>query len=570
MGMGATDTMGRTMASLGKIISVPVQFQRAVDVANAGVLLAIPALLVNGLLKRTNEYFELPAGYYDIKNIFLLLAVMALCRIKHPDNLRYVEPGELGKVLGLDRIPEVRTLRTKLAVLRDGKIAEWSSKLCEDWMVDNPETAGVLYVDGHVRVYHGDQTQLPRHYVTREKLCLRATTDYWVNAMDGQPFFLVNQPIDPGMIEVIKEKIVPRLLRDVPGQPTEERLEQEPLLHRLSLVFDREGYSPDFFSWCKERRIACITYHKHPESDWPSEEFVETAVTMSEGQVLDMKLAERGTQLSNGLWVRQVRKISSCGRQTAVLSTDYQSNLSQIAARMFSRWTQENFFRYMRMQYGLDCLADYSTTRLTDTTKVVNPAWRIADSQIRTKQRILRADQARYGALELQDDIEPAKVEQFQSKKAELKLQIEQRTDELTVLKADRKKVPRHINYGQLPEGERFRVLDNTTKDFLDTIKMIAYRAETSMASVLREQMSRLDDARCLLRQIYCSNADIFPDPQAATLTVRLHHMTNRSSDLAVRHLCDELNETRTIFPGTELRLVYELGSDQNHRDQVV
>ena len=70
-------------------------------------------------------------------------------------------------------------------------------------MAAAPEQAGVLYVDGHVRVYHGHQTQLPRHYVARQKLCLRATVDYWVNAMDGQPFFAVNVAADPGLIQVL-------------------------------------------------------------------------------------------------------------------------------------------------------------------------------------------------------------------------------------------------------------------------------------------------------------------------------------------------------------------------------
>ena len=71
-------------------------------------------------------------------------------------------------------------------------------------MHQDPDQASVLYIDGHVRVYHGEQTQLPKHHVTRQKLCLRATTDYWVNAMDGQPFFMVNQVVDPGLIEVIE------------------------------------------------------------------------------------------------------------------------------------------------------------------------------------------------------------------------------------------------------------------------------------------------------------------------------------------------------------------------------
>jgi hypothetical protein len=105
-------------------------------------------------------------------------------------------------------------------------------------------------------------------------------------------------------------------------------------------------------------------------------------------------------------------------------------------------------------------------------------------------------------------------------------------------------------------------------KHFIDTIKLIAYRAETSMASLLREKLSRADDARALLRQIYDTEVDLIPDIENKTLTVRLHHLTQAAHDEAVRHLCDQLNATATIFPDTELRLVYQLGASQIPGDQ--
>ena len=139
--------------------------------------------------------------------------------------------------MGLDRIAEVRTVRKKLALLSDQhQVNAWSAELCAQWMGEDPEKASVLYVDGHVRVYHGDQTQLPRHYVARQKLCLRATTDYWVNAMDGQPFFLLNQAVDPGLLQVLEHQIVPRLEQEVPNQPSAEQLANDPNLHRTVAV----------------------------------------------------------------------------------------------------------------------------------------------------------------------------------------------------------------------------------------------------------------------------------------------------------------------------------------------
>ena len=122
----------------------------------------------------------------------------------------------------------------------------------------------------------------------------------------------------------------------------------------------------------------------------------------------------------------------------------------------------------------------------------------------------------------------------------------------------------KHITFAELSEEERFSRLDSSSKHFVDTIKMIAYRAESGMVITLREIMSREEDARSLLRAIYKSEADIIPDDQAKTLTVRLHHMANWSSDAAIKYLCNELNETETVFPGTEYRMIFKQVSSQN------
>ena len=182
-------------ASVGALESAVVpDFQPALDVPNGGVLFALPALLAVGLLKTAGRFFELPKGYYGLESLFLLLAFMALGRLKSVESLRYCAPGEWGKLLGLDRVPEVRTLRRKIRLLCEGEGPEqWSAQLCKQWMEAAPEQAGTLYIDGHVRVYNGYQTKLPRHYVARQKLCLRATSDY-LGQCDGWSAFLCGSP----------------------------------------------------------------------------------------------------------------------------------------------------------------------------------------------------------------------------------------------------------------------------------------------------------------------------------------------------------------------------------------
>ena len=500
-------------------------------------------------------------------SIFLLLALMALARIKSIEQLRYVAPGEWGNLLGLDRIPEVRTLRQKLEILcqQAGRAMRWNTALAREWMAGLGESEMVFYVDGHVRVYTGDLTPLPRHYVARERLCLRATTDYWINAMDGQPFLLVNKAVDPGLLATLRSDLVPWLKTNAPtSEQRRERIEADSLQHWFTLVFDREAYSPEFFAEMKKQHIAILTYHKFPGEQWSEEEFSECPVTLAGGEVVTMRLAERGTRLSNRLWVREVRKRSEDGHQTSILSTNYQTGYAVLAASMFARWSQENFFKYMRQQhYSLDRLAEYGTEPVPDPITTVNPAWRQLDSQIRSLGEKRKRHLALFGALDLQPAPADAEVSRYQIKKAQLQELIENLQDDLVQLKLQRKKTPRHLPVKDLPESDRFSRLLTERKHFIDTIKLLAYRAETSMTSILRDTLTRADDARALLRQIYDTEVDLIPDLQAKTLTVRLHHLTQSAHDQAVRHLCDQLNATETIFPDTDLRLVYKLGSSQ-------
>ena len=270
MGMGAQNAEARLAASIGQSEKpVAPDFQAVQDVPKGGVLFALPALLATGLLKSSETFFKLSKGYYGLDSLLIILAFTALVRLKSIESLRYSPPGEWGKLIGLDRIPEVRTLRSKIKQLtQDNSPQQWSEALCKDWMQSAPEQASILYIDGHVRVYNGHQTKLPRHHAARQKLCLRATTDYWINAMDGQPFMVLNKAVDPGMIKVIENDILPQLEKTLPDFVSAEELSADPLLHRFTLVCDRESYSPSYFKRLKAQRVACLIYHKHPGEKW--------------------------------------------------------------------------------------------------------------------------------------------------------------------------------------------------------------------------------------------------------------------------------------------------------------
>jgi len=567
LGTACTRTEERIDSAFGTGNGAIIRFEPCLDVPKGGALCALPALLANGLVHGAESLLGQVSGYYRTLHILLLLAFMALCRIKTIEKLRGHSPGEFGKLLGLDRVPEVRCLREKLDQLsQNDAIKQWSAHLSQQWMQADPEAAGTLYIDGHVRVYHGGKTKLPRKYVSRDRLCLRGINDYWVNDAIGRPFFVVEKTIDPGMLKTLEDDIIPRLLHDVPGQPGSDKLKENPYLSRLILVFDREGYSPAFFKkmWTTHR-ISCITYHKFPDDAWPKEWFVEEKVTMPRGETVTIRLAEMGSLVGSGkdaMWMREVRKLTNSGHQTSLISTAYALPHIHLAARMFSRWCQENFFGYMMHHFAIDLLAEYGVEDLPADKEVVNPAWRELTKIKNSFQNKLRYRQARFGEMTIHPKAEEdtMKYRDWVQKKADLFEEIQHIEHDFLEIKAKIKATSHYITWEKLEKEDSFQQLVPGRKRLLDTIKMIAYRAETAITGLLTGPTVDTPAARRLLQDLFVTEADILPDAESKILRIKVHGASRPAVNRSLQSLFEKLNEAEIIYPGTDMRVIYELG----------
>jgi transposase-like protein len=557
MGTACTRANERMGAALGLIKSATTRFELCLDVALGGVLAGLPALCSNGLLSGLGRHLSLPGGYYNALHILTLLGFMALARIRRPEGLRHVPPGELGKTVGLDRAPEVRTLREKIATMvEQGAPQEWMQELSRQWMQADPQEAGYLYVDGHVRVYHGTGALLPRRYVSREKLCLRGTTDYWVNDALGRPFFVVSQTVTDGLAATLLDEIVPELLASVPGQPSEAELAADPLLHRFVVIFDREGSTHSLLSKLWEQRIGAITYRKAVKDLWPTEEFSEVEVPVPGGGVTRMQLATRQTPLTAGrasLPVLEIRRLTQTGHQTAIITSAQRLQSPVVAGRMFSRWCQENFFGYMMQHYDIDGLVQYGSEEIPGTTPIVNPAWRSLDKAVRGTLGRIRKLHAELGAQMLCN--EGGDIEH----RAERLHDIQRLEADAAELRLKRRQTLRKVTLDELPESERPRQLRPLGKMFTDTVKMIAYRAETALVGLLRPHLAKEEEARALIRELFVSAADLQPNEKENTLTVRIHRMACPAHDKAISALLADLTHTAFRHPETGMRLIYEL-----------
>jgi len=557
MGTACTRADERVAAAIGLSESATSRFEHSRDVSLGGLLAGLPALCANGLLSGIGKYLKLPEGFYSCLHILLTMGFMAMGRIRRPEGLRHVPPGELGKVIGLDRVPEVRTLRAKINKMANtGSPEAWMRELAKGWMENDPEEAGYLYVDGHIRVYHGSKALLPRRYVSRERLCLRGTTDYWVNDALGRPFFVVSKAVTEGLADTLLTDIVPELLASVPMQPSEAELLADPLLHRFVIVFDREGATHSLFAALWEKRIGAITYRKNVKDVWPENAFSVSEVPVPGGGSTRMKLAMQEATLSAGkvsIPVTEVRRLTEAGHQTAVISTARRLGTPIIAGRMFSRWCQENFFAYMMKHYDIDGLTQYGIESIPGTLSVINPVWRELDKAVKNALREVRKLAAKLGAHKSLDDGSDIQ------KKAEYVQDMQTAQIELVRLRSERKKTARKVTIDSLAENQRPTQLLPFTKQLADTVKMIAYRAETALVAILRRHLKNEDEARALVRELFVSSADIEPDSLAGTLTIHIHRMASPSHDKAIATLLGELTEQEFCHPETGAKMIFAL-----------
>ncbi len=558
MGRAARDSAGRVAASAGAMAEARPRFDEPLSaVACGGVLAALPTLLKEGLLEHADRFLSLPKGYYGLTSTLLLLAFLFLARVRNPEALRHEAPGEWGAVLGLDRCPEAKTLRRKIRALAadERRVKGWQDALARDWMAD--DAVATLAVDGHVKIYAGRKGRLPKHFVSRQKLCLPASTSYWVNALGGRPLLCLHKDLDPTMTHALEQDVLPALERlGLPGAP--DLTANAQAAPALTLVFDREGWSPALFARLARRGIAVITWHKgFRGGDWPEAEFraVQSPIhgPGAEGATR-VRLAERRIRLKDGPEVRQIRRLLDTGRQVPLVTTDFSVPMERIAGALFSRWAQESFFKYMREEFNLDGLPVHGLAELDPDARVVNPARRELDRQIsrlRSKLGTLRNRVA---------DLTGGTPSDTAARSAErLKAEIGTLKAERETLKLQRRDLPTHVRVAELGEGETLDALPSGERLLLDVIRMIAYRAETRMMPAVATAQGSKQRPRRSLAELFRSEADIVPEPGNAILRVRILGTASNAGDAAIAGLLDELNQTRTVFPGTGLRMVYEL-----------
>jgi hypothetical protein len=536
-------SMDRVLAAMGLLEDATPLFARAFSVPRAGVLLAIPALVASGLLSIAGKiYGSLGPAFYGLRTTLVAYVLLALLRIPRPETLKEYAPGDLGHIVGLDRMLEVKTLRRKLAKLANmNKSQELGRELAQRRVRERGRLFGFLYVDGHVRAYHGKHN-IPKTFLTRTRLAVPATTDYWVNDKKGDPLFVVTAVANAAMTRMLEPIL-------------EEARKLVGPRRRLTIVFDRGGWSPRLFQKLLEMNFDILTYRKGRFRHISEKRFVLRKARL-DGRSVEYFLHDQPVRFLKGkLRLRQVTRLTETGHQTPVITSRWDLRDIIVAYRMFERWRQENFFRYLKQEFLLDALADYQVEPDDPTRLIPNPARKAVEKELRAARAGFAKLQEEYGSMAL-DYLEgrTATMRQFTSDEKRIHREIKEATDCIVALVARRKSLPKQIPLAESKQEQKLVKLATERKHLTNVLKMVAYQIESDLVERLRPHYARADDeGRTLIQTALQSAAAIEPTDKELRITLAPLSAPHRST--AVAALCQDLNRIETVFPGTNLRM---------------
>jgi hypothetical protein len=543
----APRTGERQAARFGQLDEAPPVFTQGRQLPLAGLLLALPTLEATGLLEvAETTYGKLRNGFYGLRSVLLTLVLLALLREPRAEGATRVVPADLGRILALDRAPEVSTIRRRLSELVDrGQAGELMAGLARRHVAARPDAVGFVYIDGHVRAYHGTR-RLPKTHVARMRISMPATLETWVADANGDPIFAVMAPPSASTAAEVR-RLLPEL-RELVGA------------RRTTVVFDRGGWSPDLFAHLTGEGFDLLTYRKGKIRPEPHSAFTEHTLTDERGVEHRWQLADRKVRIRlsakgakhhghKTITLRQIVRLSPDGHQTHILTSRFDLSAAEIAARMFNRWRQENYFRYAREHFALDALDTYTTVDDDPQRSVPNPAKRAAQRRVRELEKVVADAEATLGRHR-------SSPPQLSGSLDELDTTLDEVRSQLDAARQAAADTPTRLPLGDIAPDAR--LLDTETKLLTHACRIAAYNAESALARLAAPHYARAnDEARSLIREALTSAGDLHIADDKIHITLNPLSAPRRTRALAA--VCELLNDTQTIYPGTDLVLSYSV-----------
>ena len=509
--------------------------------------LAIAALGRTGFFQAVQRvYGSFGAAFYGVRSIFMTLFLITVLRIRNPERMNRNPAVKLGRILGLDRGPAVKTLRSKMKVMAARRqAANLMNLLAKERLQGKGLPDGVLFVDGHVQCYYGKSKVGEVYSATKSKV-VKGNTDYWVNLGDGTPILCIPMPFNERMSKVLPV-ILQKAQKLCPGR-------------RITLVFDRGG--ADAASYERLKRLGCdfISYHKNPQT-------VDPAVFIPEPTVInnreyDYAPYERDTQLAvycgNGkgrrsktgrtVAVREIVIRRKDGGNTHVITSRDDLAAATVCSTLFGRWTQENFFKYMLETYDLDHIYTYRSENVPAEIDHPNPEYKqLEKQQKRIRQRIAailgrKLDSIAENKL---NDL----VNLYSGKKGE---ELNKLSKTLKAVRQALKKTPKRET------AAHYAMLEPETRMIGNTVKSTAWHIEGILAELVRDVWKAVNgNERGIVEGFLQTTGSI--RPEGGLLHITLKRQATPQQTRVLQHVCNELTVMAVKYPGTNLRMVFEV-----------
>jgi hypothetical protein len=291
-----------------------------------------------------------------------------------------------------------------------------------------------------------------------------------------------------------------------------------------------------------------LTYRKAPFRRVRLKDFEQHAATI-QGRQVSYYLADQNVRLKGGLCLRQVTRLSPGGHQTPILTSRRNLSAVVIAFRMFERWRQENFFKYLRDEFALDALVDYAVEPDDATREIPNPARKAINQRLRDAIAQLNGMKAHHG---LDDTMNMNDLQAFARRNKSRADGLLKALGKVIKLKCERAKIPARVPVGAV-KAEVIK-LDTERKHLTNLLKMVAYQAESDLVRLLESHYRRAEDeGRTLIQNALASAADIRVGNDE--LHIALAPLSSPHRSRAIAALCRGLNARRVVFPGTRLTL---------------
>ena len=429
------------------------------------------------------------------------------------EQIKHLTAAEAGPLCGLDRLPDLRTLRPRLAGLADRMDPLVLQRTFATAMLAaEPCTSGVYFVDDHFVPYTGAKP-VPKGWDTKHRVAQRGRADTWIIDAAGRAVvFTTGEP--SGLTKTLPPALAE--LRNAIG-PTA----------KIMLGFDRGGAYPSVFTACRDAAADWITYRRAPLA--PTHTLPITTLltrTNQRGQATTTTLtyADEPVEIDGYGTARQISLIEGGIVVLQILTSDTTACPVALLVTLRARWRIENAFKYAAEHYGIDTLGDYLADIETNTRPTDNPARKTANTTVKTTKAEL-ADAERTLAQLLHD--RTLTVATLNKRLSTAHTKIDQKKKTLAATETARDAIPAKLPANAINPDARRALLRTTRRALHTVLRLMAHNSEQWLATHLNAYLRDDDEYRAITRETILRGLTGTITYTPHTITVQLQQPDN-------------------------------------------